>query len=137
MLLTIEKVIILKSINLFSEISENDLLAIALQLEEIEYEENSIVFEQGDLGTSLYVIASGEVQVIVNGKIVSKIGEKNIFGELAALDPEPRNATIKTTQKSLLFKVDSVIMYNLITEYGDVARGIIKILCQRIRASNL
>jgi len=135
MLLTIEKVIILKSINLFSEISENDLLAIAMQLQEIEYEENTIVFEQGDLGTSLYIIVTGEVEVIVNEKVVSVFGEKNIFGELAALDPEPRSATIKTTKNSLLFKVDSIIMYNLIAEYSDVARGIIKILCQRIRQS--
>jgi CRP/FNR family transcriptional regulator, cyclic AMP receptor protein len=135
MLLTIEKVIILKSINLFSEISENDLLAIAMQLREIQYEENTVVFEQGDLGTSLYIVATGEVEVIVNGKVVSTIGEKNIFGELAALDPEPRSATIKTTKNSLLFQVDGVIMYNLIAEYGDVARGIMKILCQRIRQS--
>ena len=83
----------------------------------------------------MYIVATGEVEVIVNGKVVSTIGEKNIFGELAALDPEPRSATIKTTKNSLLFQVDGVVMYNLIAEYGDVARGIMKILCQRIRQS--
>ena len=137
MLLTIEKVIILKSINLFSEISENDLLAMAMQLREIQYEENSVVFKQGDLGTSLYIIATGEVEVIMNDKVISILGEKNIFGELAALDPEPRSATIRTTKSTLLFQVDSVVMYNLIAEYGDVARGIIKILCQRVRQNSV
>ncbi|EDZ63660.1 protein containing cyclic nucleotide-binding domain [Sulfurimonas gotlandica GD1] len=136
MLLTIEKVIILKSINLFSEISENDLLAVAMQLQELEYDENSVVFNQGDLGTSLYIIVRGEVEVIINEQVISILGEKNIFGELAALDPEPRSATIKTTKNSLLFRLESIVMYNLIAEYGDVARGIIKILCQRIRQSN-
>ena len=59
--------------------------------------------------------------------------KKSIFGELAALDPEPRSATIKTAEDTLVFKINSVIIYNLISEYPNVARGIIKILCERIR----
>lgn len=136
MLLTIEKVIILKSINLFSEISESDLLAVAMQLEEIEYEAGSVVMRQGDLCTAMYILVEGEVDVEVNGKVVATLKDKNVFGELAALDPEPRSATIITKKESLLFKIDSVLLYNLIAEYTDVARGIIKILCQRLRETD-
>lgn len=133
MLLTIEKVIILKSLDIFSEIPQEDLLFVASQLTEIEYEENHTIIEQNELGTSMYIVVRGEVEVIIDGKIITTLGEKSIFGELAALDPEPRNATIKTLKDTLVFKINSVIIYNLISEYPNVARGIIKILCERIR----
>ena len=132
----IEKIIILKSLELFSEISEKDLLSLATQLTEIEYDSNSTIMKQGELGTSMYIIVQGEVEVIIDDKVVVKLGEKSIFGELAALDPEPRSATIRTTKDTLVFKIESTVIYNLISEYIDVARGIIKILCQRVRQKN-
>jgi CRP/FNR family transcriptional regulator, cyclic AMP receptor protein len=134
MLLTIEKVIILKSINFFSEISENDLLSLASQLKEIEYEKGTTIIRQGDLGTSMYIIVRGKVDVIIDGNKVTTLEEQSIFGELAALDPEPRNATIITKEETLVFKINSSTIYNLIFEYPNVARGIIKILCNRIRS---
>ena len=133
MLLTIERVIILKSLNIFSKISENDLLSIATQLTEIEYEKAKIILNQGDLGTSMYIIVRGKVSVIIDGNTIATLGKDNIFGELAALDPEPRSATIKTVENTLVFKISSTVIYNLIGEYPNVARGIIEILCARIR----
>jgi len=133
MLLKIEKVIILKSIDLFSEISEKDLLILATQLSELEYEKDTQIIKQGELGTSMYIIVRGEVEVIIDNEVVTRLGEKSIFGELSALDPEPRSATIRTTRDSLVFKIESSIIYNLISEHVDVAKGIIKILCRRVR----
>jgi len=133
MLLTIERVIILKSINLFSEISENDLLSVATQLNELDYSKDSTIIKQGEFGTSMYILVRGNADVVIDNKVVTTIGENDIFGELAALDPEPRSATIKTKEDSLVFKINSSVIYNLISEYPNVARGIIKILCNRIR----
>jgi len=136
MLLTIEKVIILKSIDLFSEIPENDLLTLAMEFETIEYGKGKMVIKQGDIGTSMYVLISGEVNVNIDGKTVATLGEKNIFGELAIFDPEPRSATILTTKETVLFKIESDVIYDLISKYSNVARGIIKILSKRIREIN-
>lgn len=136
MLLTIEKVIILKSIELFSEISESDLLAVSMEFETVEYDANKVIINQGDIGTTMYIVISGEVNVEINDHIVTTLGEKSIFGELSVFDPEPRSATIKTTEKTVLFKIESDIMYDLIGRYTNVAKGIIKILSQRIRKLN-
>ncbi len=132
----IEKVIILKSIDLFCEICEKDLLSLATQLSEIEYEKGKVIIRQGEIGTSMYIIVRGEVEVIIDDKVVTRLSEKSIFGELAALDPEPRSAAIKTTQDTLVFKIESNVLYNLISQYTDVAKGIIKILCQRVRQNS-
>ena len=136
MLLAIERVIILKSISTFSGISENDLLSLAMQINEESYEKDDLIIQQGELGTAMYIVVNGRVDVIINNEIVTSLGKNSIFGELAALDPEPRSATIKATTETLTFKIDSTIIYNLISEYPNIARGIIKMLCNRIRQTN-
>jgi CRP/FNR family transcriptional regulator, cyclic AMP receptor protein len=133
MLLTIEKMIILKSIKLFSEVSQNDLLSLATHVNEIEYTRGDMIIKEGDLGTSMYIIVNGEVDVIVGEKKVTTLGEKELFGELAALDPEPRSATIVANTDILLFKINSNVIYDLISTYQNVARSIIGILCKRLR----
>ena len=133
MLLVMEKVIILKSINLFSEISESDLLMLATQVKEVEYPQGLEVIRQGELGTSMYIIVRGKVDAIINDHVVATLSQGEVFGELSALDPEPRSATIVTKEETLLFEIENFVIENLMYEYPDVASGIIKILCQRIR----
>ena len=135
MLLTIEKVIILKSIDVFSEISEHDLLAIAMDLELQEYKKGSVITKEGEYGDTTYIIIKGEVSVVIGGKQIDTLGDKTIFGELEVFDPQPRFATITTTKDTLLFKVESDMLNELIDRYTDVARGIIKILAQRVRVA--
>lgn len=133
MLLTIEKVFILKSINLFSQISEDDLLSLAANIKELEFSAGEEIIKENEIGTSMYVIVNGEVDVISNGQKITTLGEKEVFGELAALDPEPRSATIKAKDDLLVFQIESSVLYDLISIYPNVAKAIITILCQRIR----
>jgi CRP-like cAMP-binding protein len=133
MLLTIEKVFILKSINLFSQVSEDDLLSLANNMKEVEFKKGTKIIKEGDIGTSMYVIVDGEVDVIVGDEKITTLKEKEVFGELAALDPEPRSATIIARKDILSFKIESSVLYDLISIYPNVAKAIITILCQRIR----
>jgi CRP-like cAMP-binding protein len=136
MMLDIEKLIILKSIELFSHIPEKELIWLAAQIDIVEYGPDMEIIHQGEIGTSMYVIVDGEVDVIVNDNSVAKLSTKDFFGELAALDPEPRSATIKTITDSLLFKIEREIIYDLVNQYQSIAQGIIKVLCKRIRESS-
>lgn len=136
MLLNIEKVIILKSIDLFSKIPESDLLILAMEFETVRFKANTVVMTQGDMGDSMYILASGEVNVDVDTQRVATLKDKNIFGELAIFDPEPRSATITTTKDTVLFTIKSDVMYDLISRYPNVSRGIIKILSKRVREKN-
>ena len=133
MLLNIEKVIILKSIDLFSKIPESDLLILAMEFETVRFKANTVVMTQGDIGNSMYILISGEVNVDVDGQTIATLEDKNIFGELAIFDPEPRSATITTTKDTVLFTIKSDVVYDLISRYPNVSRGIIKILSQRVR----
>ncbi|CAG9324622.1 PKG_24 [Blepharisma stoltei] len=65
-----------------------------------------IIFEQGQPGVCFFVVASGRLEVIVNGARKNLLGPGNGFGELALLDNRPRTATVKTYDKCTLWGVD-------------------------------
>lgn len=135
-MITIEKVIILKSVSFFSEVPEESLVEVAGVLEEIEFCEGETIFKEGDLGTTLFVIVSGKVNIHRGDKTLVTLGERQVFGELAALDPEPRSAHATAAEECLLFRLDRDSLYELMSQHTEVAQGIIRVLCQRIRKSN-
>jgi CRP-like cAMP-binding protein len=133
MLLTIEKVIILKSVSIFSETPEEDLVEVASIIEEVEVKAGEVIFEKGDLGTSMYIIVKGKMRVHDEERELAILEERTVFGELAALDPEPRSATITAIEDTQLFCLNEVQLYELMAEHIEVARGIIRVLCRRMR----
>lgn len=62
------------------------------------------------------------------------LNERTVFGELAALDPEPRSATITAIEDCHLFKLEEGPLYDLMAEHVEVVRGIIRVLCRRMRS---
>lgn len=131
-----ERVMVLKNTELFAETPENVLTNIAPIMREVSYHEGQIIFDKGDLGTSMFVIYDGEVG-IYDGKVqLATFGRGDVFGELALLDAEPRSAGVVGLSDVQLFRIDQGDFYDLMDERGEVLRNIIKILCQRIRTQN-
>jgi CRP-like cAMP-binding protein len=133
MLLTIEKVLILKSVGVFSDISERGLVDAATVLEELRAEPEKLIFEKGDTGNSLYIIVEGTVRVHDGEKTIATLGPGEVFGELAALDPEPRMASVTVTEAALLLRMGHAELDELMGEHPEVAIGIIRVLCRRLR----
>jgi CRP-like cAMP-binding protein len=133
-MLTIEKVLILRSVGIFSTIPEDSLSGIASIIDFIQVGKGDVIFEKGDIGTSMYIIINGAVEVQDSGAVITTLRSRDVFGEMAALDPEPRNATIVAAEDTSLFKLEQEALYELVGEYPDVARGIIQVLSQRLRS---
>ena len=102
-MLTIERVICLKAVPMFAEVSDETLADVAELLGEVDYAKGQVVFEKGAEGDSLYVVISGRVRVYDGARTIVELGPKEIFGELALLDPEPRLASIAAVQDTRLF----------------------------------
>ena len=135
-LLLFEKVLILKSLSLFTETPETILSELAPLLEEIEYEQGAPVFNEGDIGDSMYVIYKGEVKIHKGNSTLAILKEKEVFGELSLLDSETRSASATCDTDCFLFKLDQDPFYELLEARPEIARGFIKILCQRLRLLN-
>jgi len=135
-LLLVEKVLILKSLSIFKDTPEHILADLAPLMQEEEYEQNSLVFKEGEIGDCMYIIHQGEVIIHKGGTTLALLKEKEVFGELSLLDAEVRSASATTNADCMLFRIEQEPFYELIDNRPEVAKGFIKILCKRLRAQN-
>lgn len=128
--------LILKALSIFKDTPEHILADLAPLMEEEEYEQGTLIFREGEIGDCMYIIHQGEVNIHKGGTTLAILKEKEVFGELSLLDAEVRSASATTHTDCLLFRIEQEPFYELIDNRPEVARGFIKILCQRLRAQN-
>ncbi|MEO8362052.1 MAG: HEAT repeat domain-containing protein [Vicinamibacteria bacterium] len=132
-MLLIEKVIALKAVEMFARTPEDVLADVAALAEEVRFKAGDTIFEKGAAGEGLYVIVQGEVKVHDGDLDLKHLGDRTVFGELAVLDPEPRSASITALKDSHLLRLDREAFLELMAGNMEVVRGVLSVLCDRIR----
>ena len=133
MLSTVEKVLFLKSIDLFSQIPGEDLAQIAVIATEETRDRGEEIFSEGEDGDALYLVLDGKVRVHREDRVIAELGERECFGEMAILDASPRSATVTAVEDSHLLKISREDFQEIVTEKPEIAMGIIKVLTGRLR----
>ena len=133
MLSTIEKVIILKTADLFSGTPDEILAEVAAVASEVELKAGETIFRKGEPGDCMYVIVSGRLRAHDGPHTLNFLEQGDIFGEMAILDPQPRMASITAVEDSQLLRLDQEALYELMADRPEVARGMIRVLSRRLR----
>jgi CRP-like cAMP-binding protein/HEAT repeat protein len=132
-MLAIEKVVILKSVHMFAEVSEDVLADVAALVEEVDAPAEHVIVRQGEPGDCMYIIVEGRVRVYESDVTIVELGDRDIFGELALLDPEPRMASVAALVPTRLFSLDREAFLELMTGSPEIVRGVLHVLCERLR----
>lgn len=133
MLSTVEKVLFLKSIDLFSQIPGEDLTQVALVSTEETHDPGDEIFAEGEAGDALYLVLDGKVRVHKNDRVIAELGERECFGEMAILDASPRSATVTAITDINVLKISREDFQEIMSEKPEIASGIIKVLTRRLR----
>lgn len=135
-MLLIEKVLILKSSEIFQNTAETELVELAGILEEVYLEPNIVLFSKGDPGNCMYFIFNGTIKIHDGEHTLAVLGENEIVGELSVLDSESRSASATTLEECLLLKLEQEAFYEILMSNADILKGILKTLCKRLRVIN-
>ena len=130
MLMELEKAIILSSVQLFSQVPQEQLLELAGIARELEVRKGEVVIREGEQETTMYVVAEGSLQVDIPG--VPPFHRGAVVGEMATLANQPRTATVRAREDSLLLVLDRAPLFELMAEHMSVVEGVIKMLCERV-----
>jgi CRP/FNR family transcriptional regulator, cyclic AMP receptor protein len=85
----------LKSVGQFRAYKKAQLREVARLAEQVKVGEGEILVREGQFGKEFFLILSGTVEVTQKGRLVNALGPGDFFGELAALNRGPRNATVR------------------------------------------
>jgi len=99
---------VLSKVPLFSQLASADLQRVVDVARDRAYPKNSVILFEDDPGDALYVVAKGQVKVVLIGEdgrevILSVLGEGEFFGEMALIDDEPRSAHVIAMEDSTLY----------------------------------
>ena len=132
-MLTLEKLMLLHDVAIFRHASDETLLELAYLLTEEYVVADQPIVKKGDFGADMYIVAQGKVQVHDGDLVIEELDAHEVFGEIAALSPEARVASVTAIENSLLLKINHEILYDVMARNIGLVKGIIEVLCQRTR----
>jgi CRP-like cAMP-binding protein len=103
---------VLKDVELFEGVTDDELQAIAKICQEQTFQAGDTITSQGERGDTLYLIHEGLVEVIRSATLtdpspraVINLGKGQLFGEMALVDHGPRSATVRALAKKTVVHV--------------------------------
>lgn len=130
---TVERVVALHRVGLFADVPGRTLAALAQRASEVEVAAGALVIAEGAVEEHLYAVVHGRLRVHRGERTVTTLGPGSSVGELAALVPEPRSASVTALEPTTLLRIDRPLLEELLADRPALAHGIIAALVAMLR----
>lgn len=91
------------------------------------------IFNAGDEREFMYAVLEGQVDIIVNGRVVETVESGGIFGEMALIGKDKRTATAIARSDAKLVAVDERRFLFLVQQTPNFALHVMRVLSDRLR----
>ena len=132
---------LLAKVELFSELSPDELATVAGVATTRSVAKDTVIFHGGDVADAVYVIGSGKVKIVTtstDGKefILTVLGAGQVFGEMALVEEGPRSASVVTMTAVELLAIKREDFHHLLNTSPGISRSLLAILSRRLRRAN-
>jgi len=141
-LTSMEKIMFLKESPFFAGLPLEELYHIALSIQEETAKKGTVVIRQGTRGRKMYIVVAGSLEVSIAdeagaGEVqrIAQLGDKQVFGDMALLDDEPRSASVIALENSRLLSLQRTDLERILRRYSSIAFNMMRILSTRLRES--
>jgi CRP-like cAMP-binding protein len=137
---TMQRLLALKRVGLFSNLSLEQLEAVNLATQEAEYLPGEIILRENEQGEMLYLLLEGTVEIVKDHgtphqRRLAEMSAIAYFGEMAILDNSPRSATCLAKDHARLLTLDGPSLKTLILQMPEISFAIFPTLTARLRAA--
>ncbi len=94
------------------------------------------LFREGEDGHMMYVLTTGNAEVIVNNRVVETLQHGSIVGEMGIVSPGPRSASVVATTDCEFVAVDEKRFQFLVQQTPFFATQVMRVMAERLRAVN-
>jgi CRP/FNR family cyclic AMP-dependent transcriptional regulator len=99
----------------------------------VTYAAGSIVFDQGDPGSCMYVVQSGVIEMVIGDKVIEVCGPNEAIGFMSMIDGAPRSSTARVKEACELSLIDQRKFRFMVDEVPNFALYIMGAMARRIR----
>lgn len=129
----IERIIRLKSFELFEQTTVEQLAEVAILTQEFFFETGATLYLEGQGGDAFYFLLDGRVTLEKNGITAFELKAGEIIGTLAAIDHQPHLFSAKAALPLHVLKLDSRALHKLLSRNNEFALAVLRLLCRLIR----
>ncbi|MEW5942153.1 MAG: ATP-binding protein, partial [Chloroflexota bacterium] len=133
---------VLRKFSFFASFSTKQLEKVVKTAPMVSFKAGEKVFRQGDRSAKMYLILKGAVQIEredVKGETINvgQLSAHQVFGELAMLSKEPRQATVTVTKDAEFLVIDRKMMLEIIrNSTPEEIIEVFSVLSEQMRAAN-
>ena len=135
MLSKIEKVIYLKKVPIFQNLTGEELMILSEITSEEQFDDGEVVFHENTYGYKLFIIKEGSVDIFkCNEKQpVAKLSVSDCFGEMSLFDDSSHSATVRAVGRLECIVIPKEGFLDILNEYPSIAVEMLKVLAKRLR----
>lgn len=127
---------LVKACKIFSCLPDKVIHDLINHLQTLEIPRGKILFRQGEYPDGLFILVSGKMVVLVKDveneeKLVTDVHAGETLGEVGVISHEPRTATAKALEDSVLVKLSGLEFRDICLAYPDVLQHTMELLSQR------
>jgi len=104
-------------------------------LHRVNFSAGDIIFKEGDPGDSAYLIEEGSVEVGVSSTQHTRINKGELFGEIALIDQQPRTATVRALENTVLIPIPRQLVKERLEKTDPVVRHLLLTILERYRST--
>jgi CRP/FNR family transcriptional regulator, cyclic AMP receptor protein len=101
--------------------------------EKRELAAGSVIFEQGDEASSMYLLLSGTVGIKRGDEVIRTVEAPGMFGEMALIDYAPRSMTTVAQEDAEIVEIPERRFWVLVHETPRFAQLVMRVLADRLR----
>ena len=129
----------LRRVPLFAELSEDDLSWIADAGEAVELSGGDLLAGEGDPGDALFVIISGELEVVKRSRTtdipIAVLGPGEIVGEMAIFEAQPRMASVRAVLPTRVIRIGRDVILELVRTRPSATLSMLRTVMGRLRGT--
>jgi CRP-like cAMP-binding protein len=130
----VEKVIVLEGVDLFRNLTPEQLARIAGVAREEQVAPQKIVLEASKPADALYVIIDGAVELIRNGEAIDTARRNNVLGAWALFEEsDPMPVTARAVEDTRLLRIGRDDFYDLLADNSEITSALFSTLVKRFR----
>jgi CRP/FNR family transcriptional regulator, cyclic AMP receptor protein len=99
----------------------------------ITFPAGTVVFNKGDLGSTMYVVQSGVIEMVIGDKVIEVCGPNEAIGFMSMIDNAPRSSTARVKDACELSVIDQRKFRFMVDEVPNFALYIMGAMARRIR----
>jgi CRP-like cAMP-binding protein len=135
MFLAVERVALLRHVDIFARTPGRVLAGIAHVLEEVDFSAGAVLMEAGAVEDWLFILVEGEVEVVRPDRRL-RLYAGSVVGEMEVLDTRPRSATITAITPVRAFRLGRDAFDEAVRMRPEIALGVIGELVAKLRETH-